>query len=359
MSDIDTVQIDEEQCWQAVLARDPRADGTFVTAVRTTGIYCRPTCPARHPRRENVTFFPRPDLAERAGFRACLRCRPNDRPTQLQMVEDARRYIEAHLDRTVTLEELGEAVSVSPHHLQRVFKKVIGISPRAWADARRLEELKDGLRARENVTSAMYDAGYGSSSRLYERAPAQLGMTPGAYRRGGKGMCIGYTIVDSPLGRLLVGATERGVCAVSLGDDDATLEAALTREYPAAQIARDDTGLTPWVEPILRHLAGIQPHLELPIDVQVTAFQRRVLDALRTIPYGATRTYAEVARSLGQPSATRAVARACATNPVAVVVPCHRVIGADGSLTGYRWGIERKRTLLEHEQQPAAQPITA
>lgn len=350
MSDTRTTQIDDEQCWQAVLTRDPRADGTFVTGVKTTGIYCRPTCPARHPHRENVVFFPRPELAERAGFRACRRCRPNERPPQLQLVEETRRYIEANLDRTVTLEELGAVVGVSPHHLQRVFKKVVGISPRAWADARRLEELKDGLKSRGDVTSALYDAGYGSSSRLYERAPAQLGMTPGVYQRGGRGMRISYTLSDSPLGRLLVGATERGVCAVSLGDDDAALEAALHREYPAAEITRDGDDLAAWVAPILRHLAGQQPRLDLPLDVQVTAFQRRVLDALRAIPYGTTRTYAEVARELGQPTATRAVARACATNPVAVVVPCHRVVGSDGKLTGYRWGIERKRALLDHER---------
>ena len=249
----------------------------------------------------------------------------------------------------MTLDELGEAVGLSPHHLQRVFKRMTGISPRAYADARRLGTLKDGLRTGDDVTTALYDAGYGSSSRLYERAPSQLGMTPATYRYGGAGMVIGYTIVDSPLGRLLVGATAAGVSAVYLDDDDEVLERTLRGEYPLARITRDDADLNGWVAAIVAHLAGQFPHLDLPIDVQATAFKRRVWEELRAIPAGAIRSYGEIARGIGQPKAVRAVANACATNPVAIVVPCHRVVRADGTPGGYRWGAERKAALLARE----------
>ena len=227
----------------------------------------------------------------------------------------------------------------------------MGITPRQYADAQRMRQLKSKLRKGDDVTTALYDAGFGSSSRLYERAPSQLGMTPATYRKGGAGMRLNYTIVDSPLGRLLVGATDRGVSALYLGETDARLEAALQKEYPRAEIRRDRNGLEGWVSKILEHLRGREPNLELPTDVQATAFQRRVWEELRRIPYGTTRTYSEVAKAIGQPSAIRAVARACATNPVSVVVPCHRVVRGDGSLAGYRWGVERKRMLLEHESE--------
>jgi AraC family transcriptional regulator of adaptative response/methylated-DNA-[protein]-cysteine methyltransferase len=342
-----------EQCWRAVLARDSRCDGTFVYAVASTGIYCRPSCPARRPRRDQVRFFATPEAAAQAGFRPCRRCRPDEvhaQNAQAELVQTVCRYIEANLDGTLTLEALGAHANVSPHHLQRTFKRVTGISPRQYAEACRLGSLKAHLREGQAVTHALYEAGYGSSSRLYERAADQIGMTPATYRKGGQGMHVGYTIVDCPLGRLLVAATERGICAVSLGDADATLELALREEYPAAEIYRDDAGFAPWVQSILDYLSGAQPHLDLPLDVRATAFQWRVWEALRKIPYGSTRTYGEIACDLGQPTATRAVARACATNPVSLVVPCHRVVGADGSLRGYRWGVERKRALLEQEQ---------
>lgn len=345
--------IEEDSRWQAIEARDHRYDGAFVFGVRTTGIYCRPGCPARKPRRENIVYFTAPEEARAEGFRPCLRCKPDEMSTRVRMVERAMGYIDEHLGRTVTLAELGEAVGVSPHHLQRTFRQVTGISPRAYADQRRIGEFKAQVRGRDDVTSALYDAGFGSSSRLYERAPSHLGMTPDIYRRGGLGMRIGYTIADSPLGRLLVGATGRGVCAVYLGDADDTLEATLAREYPAADIARDDSGLNGWVRAIVEHLDGEKPHLDLPLDVQATAFQRRVWEALQSIPFGATRSYGEVARMIGQPEAARAVAGACATNPVAVVVPCHRVVRGDGSSGGYRWGADRKQALLRREQAMA------
>jgi AraC family transcriptional regulator of adaptative response/methylated-DNA-[protein]-cysteine methyltransferase len=344
----------EEQYWQAVLARDPQAEGAFVYGVRSTHIYCRPTCPSRRPRRAQVVFFRRAAAAEQEGFRPCKRCRPGaaaDPDPRVEWVQRACRYIEDHLDEALTLATLSAQVSLSEHYFQRSFKRIMGLTPRQYADARRLERLKTQLKAGDTVTGAMYEAGYGSSSRLYERAPAQLGMTPAAYRRGGAGLAITYTIMDSPVGRVLIGATERGVCAVSLGDADADLEAALGREYPAATLRRDDVALGAWAAALLCHLRGEQPHLDLlPLDVQATAFQWRVWEALRTIPYGETLAYGEVARRIGRPTAARAVAAACASNPVAVVIPCHRVVGAHGALGGYRWGVERKRRLLAQEQ---------
>ena len=243
---------------------------------------------------------------------------------------------------------------MSPHHLQRTFKQLMGITPRQYADAVRLGHFRAQLKKGADVTAAVYDAGYGSSSRAYEGAGARLGMTPGAYRRGGRGMRIAYTIVASPLGRLLVAATERGISAVCLGDGDAPLEVALREEYPAAELRRDDMGLKAWVAAILQRMEGREPAAALPLDLRATAFQRRVWEELQAIPRGQTRSYGEVARRIGQPTAARAVARACATNPVAVVIPCHRVVGGGGSLTGYRWGVERKQRLLEREAAASA-----
>jgi AraC family transcriptional regulator of adaptative response/methylated-DNA-[protein]-cysteine methyltransferase len=265
------------------------------------------------------------------------------------LVHDICRHIEANLEAPLTLADLGRYAGLSPQHLQRTFKRVTGISPRQYADACRLGRLKSRLRERRTVTMALYEAGYGSSSRLYERSASQLGMTPGTYQHGGRSMDICYTLADCPLGRLLLAATERGVCAVYLGDTDAPLEAALTREYPAARLSRDDGLPGPWLAELLEHLRGERPHLDLPLDVQATAFQWRVWQELRRIPYGSTRTYQEIAARLGQPTAARAVARACATNPVSVVVPCHRVVRGDGGLGGYRWGLDRKRQLLDQE----------
>ncbi|HMD98548.1 MAG TPA: bifunctional DNA-binding transcriptional regulator/O6-methylguanine-DNA methyltransferase Ada [Terriglobia bacterium] len=357
--------------WQAVAQRDGRFDGAFVYAVRSTGIYCRPSCPSRRPQPEQVVFFLAPDAAEQAGFRACRRCRPREiamRHPHVELVERACRAIETCMDDTgegrLSLDALGAAVGVSPHHLQRTFKRVMGITPRQYADARRLGDLKARLKEGKDVTTALYDAGYGSSSRLYERSSTQLGMTPGTYRHGGRGMSIHYTIVDCPLGRLLVAATERGVAAVSLGDADAPLEAALHQEYPHAEIVRagsngknPSTGLAHAVSAIVAHLEGSQPRLDLPVDLLATAFQRRVWQELRDIPYGSTRSYREVASAIGRPKAVRAVARACATNPACIVIPCHRVVRTDGGLGGYRWGIERKRELIAKESRKGSRRV--
>jgi len=272
---------------------------------------------------------------------------------QVEMVRRACLYIENHVDEAPTLQDLSAHTGVSPYHLQRVFKRIAGITPRQYAEAMRLDQFKTGVKKGATVTGAMYEAGYGSSSRLYERAPAQLGMTPADYRRGGKGVQISYTIAGCSLGRLLVAGTEKGVCSVRLGDSDAALEATLLSEYPAADVNRNDKALSEWVEQLLSHLNGERPHLDLPLDVQATAFQWSVWEKLREIPYGSTRSYSEVARAMGRPTATRAVARACATNPVALVIPCHRVVREDKSLGGYRWGIERKQALLEGERSAA------
>ncbi|MGA8220146.1 MAG: bifunctional DNA-binding transcriptional regulator/O6-methylguanine-DNA methyltransferase Ada [Candidatus Acidiferrales bacterium] len=349
-----------EAQWLAVQSRDREADGAFVYAVRSTGVYCRPSCPSRKPQRAQVEFFLLPEAAEQRGFRPCLRCRPrtiNPRDPRAEAVARVCREIEARIhgdaagggEAAVTLAALSGPVGMSPHQLERAFRSVIGITPRQYADAQRMRRLKSRLRKGDDVTTALYDAGFGSSSRLYERAPSHLGMTPATYRRGGAGMRIHYTIANSPLGRLLVGATDRGISALYLGESDARLEGALKKEYPRAEIRRDRNGMECWVEQILAHLRGRAPQLDLPTDVQATAFQRRVWEELRRIPYGKTRTYSEVARAIGRPTAIRAVARACATNPVSVVVPCHRVVREDGKLAGYRWGLERKRALLEHE----------
>lgn len=355
-----------EAWWNAVRDRDRGADGKFVYAVRSTGIYCRPSCPSKKPQRRQVEFYSLPEAAEQKGFRACRRCKPREvrlRDPRTAAVARVCRAIEARIDSDgmgvpesenearLTLNALSSSVGMSPHQLERAFRSVMGISPRQYADAQRMRRLKAKLKKGDDVTTALYDAGFGSSSRLYERAPSQLGMTPATYRQGGTGMQIHYTIVGSPLGRLLVGATQRGISALYLGKDDAALQTALRKEYPRAAISRDRNGLEGWMEKILAHLRGHEPNLDLPTDVQATAFQRRVWEELRKIPYGTTRTYSQVARAIGKPKAIRAVARACATNPVSVVVPCHRVVRQDGDLAGYRWGVELKQSLLKQESE--------
>jgi AraC family transcriptional regulator of adaptative response/methylated-DNA-[protein]-cysteine methyltransferase len=348
-----------DRYWQAVLAHDGSFDGSFVYAVRSTGVYCRPSCPSRRPRREQVVFYPRADAAERAGFRACRRCgtRLHNSGAPAALVGKALDALDAAEETVPTLAALSAELDVSPHRLARGFKRLTGITPRDYSDARRLERLKTGLRSSGTVAEAVYAAGYGSSRAVYERAHAQLGMTPSTYRKGGAGMQIGYTIVDSPLGRLLIAATGRGVCSLCLGESDAALEQALFSEYPKAEIRHDSAGLGPQVDVLQKHLAGRGPKLALPVDVQATAFQWSVWRALRDIPYGQTRSYGEIASAIGKPKAVRAVARACATNPVAVVIPCHRVVRQDGNLGGYRWGLERKRALLEGEQQASARTL--
>jgi AraC family transcriptional regulator, regulatory protein of adaptative response / methylated-DNA-[protein]-cysteine methyltransferase len=338
--------------WDAVLARDARHDGKFVFAVSSTGVYCRPSCPARRPRRENVEFFARPELAEKAGFRACLRCRPRllSGNPHADLLKAICRYIEQHLDQPVTLQLLGKAFGQSPFHLQRRFKAALGITPREYADCCRMGLLKRNLQAGNNVTRAMYDAGYGSSSRLYEKTASQLGMTPDKYRRGAIAAVIRYACTDSPLGRMMIAATDRGICSIQFADSDGELLEGLKREFPFATRKVDDNGMQVWIHGLLARISGKQSDAELPLDIRATVFQRRVWTYLQSIPFGATRSYAEVAVGIGQPTASRAVARACATNPVAVAIPCHRVVRGNGNISGYRWGVGRKRKLLKLEQ---------
>jgi AraC family transcriptional regulator of adaptative response/methylated-DNA-[protein]-cysteine methyltransferase len=340
-----------QNLWHAVLSRDASQDGKFVFAVSSTGVYCRPSCPARRPRRENVAFFDKPDQAEKAGYRACLRCRPTaiGGNGTTEMVKAMCRYIEQHLDEPLTLARLGSEFRQSPFHLQRTFKSVLGITPRAYADSCRMNQLKDNLRAGHSVTRSMYDAGYSSSSRLYERTASQLGMTPDKYRRGAIAAPIRYTFADSPLGRMLIAATDKGICAIQFANSDDELEQGLRHEFPFANRRRDDDAMQAWKKDLLRQMRGQHLNATLPLDIQATAFQRRVWTHLQSIPFGATRSYAAVAKAIGQPKATRAVARACATNPVAVAIPCHRVVRKSGDMGGYRWGVERKKTLLELE----------
>ena len=343
--------IDAEEAWTALLARNREYDGRFLYAVVSTGIYCRPGCASRAPLRENVRFFATPAEAEAAGFRACKRCRPEEErlSSAQRSIEQARQYLDAHLDETVTLASLARVAHMSAHHLQRTFTRQVGLSPRKYVEARRADRLRKRLREGDTVSRATFEVGYSSTSRVYEKADSHLGMTPGAYRRGGQGLVIRFVTAATPLGRVLVAATERGVCAVTLGDDDALLEAALRREYPRAVIDAADERLRGWVETIVAYLEGASTRLRLPLDVQATTFQRRVWNALQEIPYGDTRSYRTVAAALGAPTAARAVARACASNPVALVIPCHRVIRSDGELSGYRWGGDRKRYLLALE----------
>jgi AraC family transcriptional regulator of adaptative response/methylated-DNA-[protein]-cysteine methyltransferase len=346
---------DPDTAWSAVLARDPRYDGKFVYAVRSTGVFCRPTCPSRRPQRQNVAFFAAPAEATVAGFRPCRRCRPEEPRLPLaEAMARVRAYIDERVDARLTLDALAKVADLSPAHLQRTFKAQFGLSPRAYQSSRRTDRFKEEVRRGRSVTDALYEAGYGSGSRLYESADARLGMTPGSYKRGGKGTKVRYTTAAAALGRVLVAATDRGVCAVQLGDSDPALEAALREEYPEAEIRRDDTGLRPSLAAILAHLDGEVKQLDLPLDVAATAFQWRVWHALQEIPYGETRSYAQVAEALGQPRAVRAVARACATNRVALLVPCHRVVRTDGSSGGYRWGEERKHRLLANEKAAAS-----
>lgn len=348
------VSLNNDQLWQAVIAKDARFDGQFVFAVSSTGVYCRPSCPSRRAHRERVKFFELPEAAEQAGFRACLRCQPQRARVmdpQVELVQRVCRLLNSNDSETLTLPELAGQAGVSPFHLQRTFKRVMGISPRQYMAARKIDTFKNLVRKGESVTNSLYESGFNSSSRLYEHASEELGMTPATYSRGGRGVDISYTIADSSMGRLLVAVTERGVCAVRMADNDAELEKDLQEEFPHAQIKRDDSALRESVQKILNHLEKNESRLDLPLDVKATAFQRQVWEQLRSIPYGETVSYGDVAKALGKPGAVRAVGRACATNPVALVIPCHRVVREDKTLGGYRWGLDRKKKLLEHERR--------
>jgi AraC family transcriptional regulator of adaptative response/methylated-DNA-[protein]-cysteine methyltransferase len=347
------VAIDSETAWRAILERNDSADGDFVFGVTSTGVYCRPGCPARTPRRENVRLFATADEAEMAGFRECRRCLPRSEPAARRMVNDARQLLEAEADDPPGLEALAAQLGVSAGHLQRTFKRLTGVSPRQFAANRRAEAFKTRLRSGEDVTTATYAAGYGSLSRVYDRSAAMLGMTPGAYRRGGDGITVSYTTIETPVGRVLLAATARGVCFIAIVDSDEEIEAAVRAEYPRADLRRDDDALSDYADVLRHYLASGMRETSLPLDLRGSAFQMLVWQALRSIPAGETRSYSEIAASIGRPEAARAVARACATNPVPLVVPCHRAIQSNGEPGGYRWGAERKKALLAKERATA------
>jgi AraC family transcriptional regulator of adaptative response/methylated-DNA-[protein]-cysteine methyltransferase len=338
-----------DQRWQSVLVRDSTQDGNFVFAVSSTGIYCRPSCPARRPRRENVEFFSHPAKAEKAGYRACLRCHPQDggRNRKTVTVQAICRFIEEHSAQPVTLAYLSKAFHLSPFHLQRLFKSATGITPRVYADTFRRRELRKNLHAGHSVTRAILDSGYNSASRIYRHSA--LGMSPGAYRDRGLNLRLRYAIADCPLGRLLLAATDKGICAIHLGASDSEVEASLKEEFSRADCLRDDTAFRSWTNTLQELIAGRAPRESLPLDIQATVFQRQVWDYLQTIPPGTTQTYNQVATAIGRPAAIRAVAHACASNRISVAIPCHRVIRKDGGLGGYRWGLQRKTMLLNLE----------
>ena len=352
-------QYNQDQLWEAVERRDRSRDGEFYYGVVTTGVYCRPSCAGRRPLRKNVRFYQTPQDAELDGLRPCLRCRPLETLAQPDArIEDLCRYIETHPDESPDLADLAARAGLSRFHLQRSFKAAIGLTPKQYVDACRLRKLKQSLRESRDVAGAVYDAGYGSSSRVYERADTRLGMTPNQYRRGGEGVAITYVTVESPLGLMMIGATDRGLCSIRFGEDREELLDGLRKEYPASALEPMGTPrpaeFGTWIEALTKHLEGNQPRLDLPLDLQGTAFQMRVWNYLQSIPYGDVQSYGEVAAAIGHPTAVRAVARACATNHVAIAIPCHRVIRGTGELGGYRWGLARKRALIDRERATRA-----
>jgi len=353
-TDPSTASAGEAAMWAAVLARDPDAEGRFVYGVVTTGVYCRPTCPSRRPLRANVRFFADGAEAEATGLRPCKRCRPTESPPaerRAAAVAAACRLIDAS-DEPPALDALAEAAGLSRFHFHRVFKTLTGVTPRAYAEARRGERVKSELDAGSNVTEALYGAGFGSNGRFYATSNARLGMRPSDYRRGGRGAVIRFAVGQTSLGAILVAATDKGVCAIQFGEDPDDLVRALQDRFPRAELIGGDAAFEALVARVVALVESPTEAAELPLDVRGTAFQERVWRALREIPAGATSSYAEVARRIGAPRAVRAVAQACAANPAAVAIPCHRVVRSDGAPSGYRWGVERKAALLAREGRP-------
>ncbi len=336
--------------WNALLNNDKNFDGVFLFAVRTTGIFCRPSCRSKTPKRENVLFFSSAAEAESAGFRACLRCRPKEAVVNENAVLIGRIFQYLSKNDIETVGELLKITGTSQARLQKAFREILGMSPKSFLTAKRMEKFKENVKTNDVVTS-LYDSGFGSSRSLYEKARENLGMTPATYKKGGRGTEIRYTVVDSPLGKMLVAVTKKGICSVSFGDSDTELAAELEKEFFAANLIADDAGVKETVAVIIESLDGGTAILDLPLDVRATAFQMRVWSELRKIPFGETRSYGKIAESIGRRKSVRAVARACATNPAALVTPCHRVIASDGKLSGYKWGIERKEKLLDRERK--------
>lgn len=343
--------------WDAVTRRNAEADGAFFYGVRTTGVFCRPSCASRLPRRENVQFFASADAARAAGYRECKRCQPGGLPRELEVVNRACAVLDAAAHERLTLAQLSDAVHLSPFHLQRLFKRLVGVSPRQYQAARRAAALRDALQRGTGVTRASVDAGFGSPSRLYDSAGVELGMAPSVYRRKGAGLVVRYASAPTALGYVLVAATDKGICRIAFGDEPAALADELRAEFSNAKLTEDPARLAPFIARVEAYLRGEQERVELPLDIAATAFQQRVWDALQRIPYGETRSYSQIAEVVGAPRAVRAVASACASNPVALAIPCHRVVQKGGALAGYRWGLQRKAALLAAEaSRGAAQP---
>lgn len=350
-----TAPLTEDEMTAALIARDASLDGRFIVAVKTTGIYCRPTCSGR-PKPENVRFFATPEEARAAGFRACKLCDPDASETRAEKIAAVARHIEAHADEKLTLDTLAEIGGLSAGRLQKSFKEAFGVSPKAYQDAVRARGFKKALKEGDDVAGAAFEAGYGSTSRVYETAVKSIGMTPSAYRAGGAGETISYTFQDTAIGRLMIAATDRGICFVQFADDDAPLIDGLRAEFPNAAIepAAASDASEVWADAIAAHIERGGPRPDLPLDLRGTAFQMKVWRFLMTIPEGAVMSYSELAAAIDQPKAVRAAASACARNRVAILIPCHRVLRGDGSLGGYRWGLERKRALLDAERERAA-----
>ncbi|MGI8486595.1 MAG: bifunctional DNA-binding transcriptional regulator/O6-methylguanine-DNA methyltransferase Ada [Thermomicrobiales bacterium] len=344
----------DDERWQAVLDRDTRADGAFFTCVHTTGIYCRPTCPARKPKRENVTFVASRAEALRSGFRPCKRCKPDDLASnaqrQAELIATACAEIEQSDDR-LTLDHLAERAGMSRFHFHRVFKQITGVTPKGYADAHRADRVRDQLSQTSTITEAIYGSGFGSNGRFYSASENILGMTPSDYRAGGLGTTIRFAIGECSLGLILVASTAKGVCSILMGDNPELLISTLQGRFPNAEIIDGDEEFAQSVATVVNFIEEPSRGLHLPLDIRGTAFQQRVWAALREVPAGATASYSEIAARIGSPKAVRAVANACARNEIAVAIPCHRIVGKDGSLTGYRWGTERKQTLLERERE--------
>ncbi len=351
------MMLNEEQCWEAVQARDSNQDGNFFYGVMTTGVYCRPSCPGRRALRKNVRFYAASADAERDGLRPCLRCRPLSAAyadPNLDRVRELCRFIEEHSEDSFTLGELSRRAALSPFHLQRNFKSIVGVSPKQYVEACRLKKLKTELRLGRPATQAIFEAGYGSISRVYEKADTRLGMTPLEYRNGGKDLRITHVSVSTPVGLMMIGATNRGLCFIQFGENAESLIGMLRKEYPVASLEPMPTPypeqFNRWMRALVAHLVGEQPSIDLPLDIRATGFQMKVWRYLQQIPYGEVQSYSEVAAGIGQPGAARAVANACAANTVAVLIPCHRVIRGTGELGGYRWGLDRKRALIDRER---------
>lgn len=351
---LDSTNVD---LWRAIKRRDYHYDEAFIFGVRSTGIYCRPSCPARTPRRNQVVFFLSPQLAERAGYRACKRCRPNDKSfatLQRTRIEETCSFINQNLDGRLSLAELGKSANLNPFYFQRLFKRVVGLTPRQYIEGIRLRHAKMSMSNGDSVRSAIYKAGRNSTSWLYTNPYTKLGMRPSGYRSKGRGMHVRYSIHSCRLGKLLVAGTDKGVCAVSIGDSESILEASLRTEYSSARIVRTDTSkLGSWVTEILAYLEGgeVVPLDTLPLDIRATSFEHKVWRELQAVPYGSTCSYSDIARKISRPKSSRAVANACAKNPVPLVVPCHRVVRSDGSLGGFGFGVERKASLIQREEE--------